>query len=222
MTHRLPVRATSTARTSELARGRAARRKRIIAAAVRLASHGYDNCQIRSVAAAAELAASTVYLYFPSKDDLLLACLHDWLQDFDEAACPESTTSADGYQRLLHVFELLTVRLSESPQLAEAMIRSYLYAHGPTTEQADLVRNRIVGIFSNAMGENFSIQLRQSVADMFTDIWMTNISVVAQQRTTTSELMQRLAHVIAAIKQCDSRRQPSPDGCAVSANEEVA
>jgi AcrR family transcriptional regulator len=221
MPHRLPAHLTSTARTSELARGRETRRKRIIAAAARLASRGYDHCQIRSVAAAAELAPSTVYLYFPSKDDLLLACLHDWLQDFDEGACSESDTSVDGYQRLLHVFELLTVRFSESPHRAEAMIRSYLYAQGPTTEQADLVRTRIVGIFSNAMGEGFSVQLRQGVADMFTDVWTTNISVIAQQRTTTPELMQRLAHAIAAIRQRDSRRQPSPD-CTGAANEEVA
>ncbi|MCV7359730.1 TetR/AcrR family transcriptional regulator [Mycolicibacterium fluoranthenivorans] len=186
-----------------------------------MASRGYDHCQIRSVAAAAELAPSTVYLYFPSKDDLLLACLHDWLQDFDEGACSESHTSVDGYQRLLHVFELLTVKFSESPHLAEAMIRSYLYAQGPATEQADLVRTRIVGIFGNAMGEGFSVQLRQGVADMFTDVWTTNISVIAQQRTTTPELMQRLAHAIAAIRQRDSRRQPAPD-CAGAANEEVA
>jgi hypothetical protein len=33
--------------------------------------------------------------------------------------------------------------------------------------------------------------------------------------------MQRLAHAIAAIRQRDSRRQPSPD-CTGAANEEVA
>ena len=61
---------------------RVERYERIVSAATTLAALGNVDCQIRSVATAAGIAPSTVYRYFTSKDDLLLACLHRWLRDF--------------------------------------------------------------------------------------------------------------------------------------------
>jgi TetR/AcrR family transcriptional regulator, cholesterol catabolism regulator len=53
----------------------AARRSRVIDAAVELAGEGgYDAVQMRDVAARAQVALGTIYRYFSSKDHLLAAC----------------------------------------------------------------------------------------------------------------------------------------------------
>src|SRR5437764_4681187 len=56
-----------------LARSQAARRRRVLDAALRLAGEGgLDAVQMRDVAAAAGVALGTVYRYFSSKERLLL------------------------------------------------------------------------------------------------------------------------------------------------------
>src|SRR6476661_10783513 len=56
----------------------AARKERLIAAATELAAEGgYDQVQMRDVAARAEVALGTLYRHFSSKDQLLLAALAD-------------------------------------------------------------------------------------------------------------------------------------------------
>src|SRR5947199_3769707 len=67
---------SAPAAESKRARNQAARRERVIAAAVDLASEGgYEAVQMRDVAREADVALGTLYRYFPSKDHLLIAAL---------------------------------------------------------------------------------------------------------------------------------------------------
>src|SRR5436190_6785378 len=67
-----PGRRASGTRAAETA----ARRRRLIDAAVGLAAEGgYDAVQMRDVAARAEVALGTLYRHYSSKDQLLLAAL---------------------------------------------------------------------------------------------------------------------------------------------------
>jgi AcrR family transcriptional regulator len=62
-----------------LTRSQAARRSRVLSAALELASEGgYDAVQMRDVAARAQVALGTIYRYFSSKDQLLAAALVQW------------------------------------------------------------------------------------------------------------------------------------------------
>src|SRR2546428_7813450 len=72
---RLPTRAvTRRARPFRLARASAPKRDAILRAAIDVfADRGYFNAQVAEVARAAGVAAGTVYLYFRSKDDLLIS-----------------------------------------------------------------------------------------------------------------------------------------------------
>src|ERR1043165_5918735 len=61
------------------ARNQAVRRKRGIDAATELAAvGGYEAVQMRDVADKADVALGTLYRYFPSKDQLLVAALGEW------------------------------------------------------------------------------------------------------------------------------------------------
>ena len=63
----------------------AARRERVVKAAIALASSGgYDAVQMRDVAAKARVALGTLYRYFSSKDHLLVSCLGEWTREFQQ------------------------------------------------------------------------------------------------------------------------------------------
>src|SRR2546421_11086368 len=65
-----------------LARSQAARRRRVLDAALRLAADGgFDAVQMRDVAAAADVALGTVYRYFSSKERLLLEAMAEQQAD---------------------------------------------------------------------------------------------------------------------------------------------
>src|SRR3954449_179072 len=61
---------------------RAGRRDAILRAAIDVfAGRGYFNAQVADVARAAGIAAGTVYLYFRSKDDLLVSIFEKTMRD---------------------------------------------------------------------------------------------------------------------------------------------
>lgn len=64
-----------TVNADTLTANQAARRTRVIDAALELAAEGgYDAVQMRDVAGRAQVALGTIYRYFSSKDHLLAAC----------------------------------------------------------------------------------------------------------------------------------------------------
>ena len=62
----------------------AARRQRVVDAALELGSAGgYEAVQMRDVARTAGVALGTIYRYFTSKDHLLAAAMVDWSADLE-------------------------------------------------------------------------------------------------------------------------------------------
>ena len=82
-----------------LTRSQAARRDRVIRAALDLgASGGYDAVQMRDVSARADVAMGTIYRYFSSKDELLVAGLAGWVEHVRKRTVrrvPQGGTLAD-------------------------------------------------------------------------------------------------------------------------------
>jgi AcrR family transcriptional regulator len=99
------------------------RRRRVIEAAISLATEGgYDAVQMRDVAAEARVALGTLYRYFPSKDQLLVAALNEWaenLRDKQRARPQKGATKADRVAGVLRG----TVRAMErQPKLSAAFV----------------------------------------------------------------------------------------------------
>src|SRR3989475_5059777 len=91
---RLPTGAvTRRARPFRLARASAPKRDAILRAATDVfASRGFFNAQVADVARAAGVAAGTVYLYFRSKDDLLVSIfdrtMREWIEEGRASVAP--------------------------------------------------------------------------------------------------------------------------------------
>lgn len=176
------------------------RYEQIVAAATTLAGLGDVHCQIRSVATAAGMAPSTVYRYFASKDELLLACLHRWLRDFSVTAPKASAGEIDSYTKVLEVAKTLTASMCMSPRFTAAVIRPYLYARGAASNLAARVRQQLIDIFCAAMGDGQSSQPHYKVAEILTDVWVSNVVGISQHRTTIDDLMYRFASVVGAAE----------------------
>lgn len=104
----------------------AATRARVIDAAVRLATErGYDGFTMRDVAAAAGVSPATAYLYYSSKDALLVDALVERGQQTTEAVArrrderPLDVRVAAAFAGVVRAYEA-------APLLYQAMFRAYV------------------------------------------------------------------------------------------------
>lgn len=106
-----------------LTRAQAARRGRVVAAALELAAEGgYDAVQMRDVATRAQVALGTIYRYFTSKDHLLAAALVEWAGDLERRLGqhpPKGHSSAD---RVVHILRRASRAMERQPRLTSALV----------------------------------------------------------------------------------------------------
>ena len=189
-----------------LRRGRQQQRRAcILFSALELAANGYDSVHVRTVAERAGVAASTVYRYFSSKDDLLVACLHDWLIQFEMLSLTEQRQDPDPYRRLMLLIEKITEDLCAMPRLADAVARAYLYADGAAAANAELVRQKLSQMFAQAIGGEQPTRHHRDIGDLVADVWTTKVLAIAQHRSSVSELLRRLEHAVTIIGLHDTR-----------------
>jgi AcrR family transcriptional regulator len=188
------------------------RRERIVNAALRQAVNGYDSVRIRDVADVAGVPASAVYHYFPSKDGLLLDCLHSWLNEFAVGLGVDIAGPTEPHQRLLHVIARLTEQLSVTPRLADTAARAYLHATGSASVNAELVRNKLIDIFGDALESDQPTRPdhNQQVAALLADVWIANLLALAQNRATPRDVRRRLEHAVLAIRKNADRQKHRP------------
>jgi TetR/AcrR family transcriptional regulator, fatty acid metabolism regulator protein len=128
-----PAAARRTSRSRrQPASARSDKRERILDAAVRvLARKGFHATRVSEVAKAAGVADGTIYLYFDSKDALLLSLFEDRVERllrFLETELPRAKTASERLQRIIEIqlgllegerdlAEVLTVILRQSSKL---------------------------------------------------------------------------------------------------------
>jgi AcrR family transcriptional regulator len=106
-----------------LTKSQAARRQRVLVAALQLgAEGGYDAVQMRDVAATAEVALGTIYRYFPSKDALLAAAMVEWMEDLERRVSQRAPRGETTTERVFDVLRRAIGTMERQPKLAEAVI----------------------------------------------------------------------------------------------------
>lgn len=112
----VPVRQVSPAVRDEPAAGK---REAILRAAIRVfARHGYFNAQVADIAREAGVAAGTVYLYFRSKDDLLVSIFERTMKEARTEATAALADVSDPVERLRRLARLHLQRLGRDRDLA--------------------------------------------------------------------------------------------------------
>jgi TetR/AcrR family fatty acid metabolism transcriptional regulator len=96
-----------------------AKREAILRAAIDVfAGRGYFNAQVADVARAAGVAAGTVYLYFRSKDDLLISIFERGMRDALTEGRALAESIGDPHDRLRRLARLHLARLGRDRNLA--------------------------------------------------------------------------------------------------------
>jgi AcrR family transcriptional regulator len=151
----------------------AARRDRVVEAAMTLAAEGgYEAVQMREVAARADVALGTLYRYFSSKDQLLVAVLAHWTRELQQriaARPPQDDNAAD---RVVDVLRRATRALERSPQLTAAVVTalSSLTADDPPALDATQeVFGIVTEIITTAMGDGG--QQREAIIRVLGEVW---------------------------------------------------
>jgi len=109
--------------TEALTVSQAARRERVIAAAMELgAEGGYDAVQMRDVATTAGVALGTIYRYFSSKDHLLAASMVDWSKELEARVTAQPPAAGTAADRVVAVIRGVTSGMEQQPKLASAVV----------------------------------------------------------------------------------------------------
>ncbi|HEX6313088.1 MAG TPA: TetR family transcriptional regulator [Acidimicrobiia bacterium] len=131
----------------------AARRRRVLDAAMKLAAEGgYDAVQMRDVAQQAGVALGTIYRYFSSKDHLLAACQVELWKDLArtlEERPPRGDAAAD---RVISVLRRATRAAEREPQRTAALVTATSSPDPAARECQQQITVLIDGVLTNAIG----------------------------------------------------------------------
>jgi TetR/AcrR family transcriptional regulator, cholesterol catabolism regulator len=126
------------------------RRKRILQAAAALASRGgVEAMQMRTVAERAGVALGTLYRYFPSKMDLVVAVVNEEMDTLEASLDRRPPSSGAPAGRAVEVLMRATRGLMREPELADALIRSLLLSDVKTD-----LGDRMAGMLARVTDED--------------------------------------------------------------------
>ncbi len=130
----------------------AARRQRMIDAAVELAATGgYDAVQMRDVAARAEVALGTLYRHYPSKDHLLLAALAEQADGLRDRMAQRPPEGGDAADRTADVLRRATRALARRPNLTAALVTALTSPESDTAPYKHRVETVLRTIITTAI-----------------------------------------------------------------------
>ena len=172
------------------ARSQNQRRKRIVQAAAALASRGgVEAMQMRTVAERAGVALGTLYRYFPSKMDLVVAVVAeelDLLEASIERRPPKARTPA---RRAVDLLIRATRGLMREPELADALVRSLILS-SVETDFGDRMTRMLLRV---AAGYPDAVADRQTaLAGALSCVWVMELLEILKGHATIEQIQHRL------------------------------
>src|SRR5215468_349514 len=99
------------------------KRERILVAAERIfARHGFFAARVSEIAREAGVADGTIYLYFKSKDDLLISLFEDRMDQVNATVRAALASAADPVEKLRRVVHLHLSMVEKNQHVAEVLI----------------------------------------------------------------------------------------------------
>jgi TetR/AcrR family transcriptional regulator, cholesterol catabolism regulator len=158
--------------TSTLTRSQAARRERVIRAALELAAEGgYDVVQMRDVASRAEVALGTIYRYFPSKDALLLAVMVQWLVDLEQRVMRRPPSGDNTVDRVMDVLGRALRSMDREPKLTAAVIAAMTAGDPASVAAIGDVTDTMARIMRSAFPQDVDPASEASAAKVLGHVW---------------------------------------------------
>jgi AcrR family transcriptional regulator len=151
----------------------AARRDWIVRAAMELAAEGgYDAVQMREVASRANVALGTLYRYFSSKDQLLVAVLSYWARELQQRLAARPAQGDSPADRVTDVLRRASRALQQAPELTSALVTalsSLSSDDSPALEATREVYDTVTEIIRTGM--NHGEDLKPEVVRVLSMVW---------------------------------------------------
>jgi AcrR family transcriptional regulator len=156
---------------SKRARNQAARRERVIAAAVELASAGgYEAVQMRDVAAKADVALGTLYRYFPSKDHLLIAALAEQVSALHRRLTQKPARGGTATDRVVDVLRRASRALEREPKLTAALVTALSSPDPEVAEDKQAVYDILGAVIADAV-DGDALPEREGIVRVLGHVW---------------------------------------------------
>ncbi len=155
-----------------LTKSQAARRQRVLVAALRLGSEGgYDAVQMRDVAATAEVALGTIYRYFPSKDALLAAAMVEWMEDLERRVSQRAPLGDTTTERVYDVLRRAIGTMERQPKLAEAVITALTSDDREAGSASAATTDVMLRVLLRAFPDDVDPQTEAAIAKVLGHVW---------------------------------------------------
>jgi TetR/AcrR family transcriptional regulator, cholesterol catabolism regulator len=170
----------------------AERRARVIDAAMTLAAKGgYDAVQMRAVAQEADVALGTLYRYFSSKDQLLLAGLEQLAGEMQEQLHEHPVEGRTSHERVSKVLRKLCDVLEAEPLLAHAVVTALSSSDPDVAEHTAGVQKRLTAMIAEAL-DGESIDDIDGVTNVLGMVWFSSMLSWVGGRTEVGTMAQDL------------------------------
>ncbi|MGI8710093.1 MAG: TetR family transcriptional regulator [Acidimicrobiales bacterium] len=156
--------------------GQAARRDRVIRAALELgASGGYDAVQMRDVANTAGVALGTIYRYFSSKDHLLAAAMVEWVHDLERRVAQRPPKGETVAERVIDVLRRASRAMEREPKLSAAVVTALLSPDAGAAACQEDVAASMTGILASALGSDFDPAFQTQITRTLGHVWFSSL-----------------------------------------------
>jgi AcrR family transcriptional regulator len=151
------------------------RRRRVVEAAVQLASEGgYDVVQMRDVAARANVALGTIYRYFESKDQLLGAALVEWAMALEKRLTSRPPVGSNPTDRVVDVLRRASRSIERNQRLSSALITAIASPDGGIVRYQAEVNQVLVRMLGLAL-EGVEPERRDGIVRVLSGVWFASL-----------------------------------------------
>jgi len=184
--------ATSPEQGGARSRSQLQRRKSIVKAAAALASRGgVEAMQMRTVAERAGVALGTLYRYFPSKMDLVVAVVSEEIDLLEGSMERRPPRASDPPGRAVEVLMRATRGLMREPELAEALIRSLLLSD-VKTDFGDRMSRLLLRAAAPPENEVPADDPRRVLVRSLSSVWTMEMIEMLRGHATADEIQAKL------------------------------
>ncbi|MEU7886857.1 TetR family transcriptional regulator [Microbispora bryophytorum] len=183
-----PAPATPGVRT----RSQHQRRRRIVQAAAALASRGgVEAMQMRTVAERAGVALGTLYRYFPSKMDLVVAVVGEEIDLLESSIERRPPHAAHPAGRAVDVLMRATRGLMREPELADALIRSLIMAE-VEAPFGDRMASLLLRVATDGRTVSLPAEDQLALTGSLTGVWVQELLEMLRGRRTHEQIQHRI------------------------------
>ncbi|WP_327047660.1 TetR family transcriptional regulator [Microbispora sp. NBC_01189] len=183
-----PAPATPGVRT----RSQHQRRRRIVQAAAALASRGgVEAMQMRTVAERAGVALGTLYRYFPSKMDLVVAVVGEEIDLLESSIERRPPNAAHPAGRAVDVLMRATRGLMREPELADALIRSLIIAE-VEAPFGDRMASLVLRVAAGGSTADLSPDDQLALSGSLVGVWVQELLEMLRGRRTYEQIQHRI------------------------------